>query len=459
MSREAEVSVRASPGAETWAGLALSRFEATTEKQRAARAELGLPIDRPVIMTGHQAGFWHPGILAKYIAADRVAASIGGVAAAVVVDHDVVDPLRLSAARIDRDGRIENTVVHLRARSDKPLLSRLEPPIGERELQRVVLPTGLLEPDRAAVERITASLLTHTVAGSLAEQVALANADLLQEWMSVRSFTVQRLVRTDGWKGFFQAVLEDPSACAQAYNRAVAKYAEAGIPPLYAMAREHRWELPFWLLDRDRGRRPLYAEMVEQPMFDADHLAPKALSLTASLRRGLCDLFIHGTGGSIYDRATDDWMREWLGEELAPSVAISADAYRSLPVEARRGATDASRDHALWLAHSARHNPDLLGDHSAAEEKRVIIDGIRRAERGSGVRHDLYRTMHDRLARVRDEHRERLSDLDEEARAIEQGIAVRELESRRDWPTAMYPAGTLERLASVVEDTLSTAAS
>ncbi len=39
-------------------------------------------------MTGHQSGFWHPGILSKYIAADAVASAIDGASAAVVVDHD-----------------------------------------------------------------------------------------------------------------------------------------------------------------------------------------------------------------------------------------------------------------------------------------------------------------------------------------------------------------------------------
>jgi len=405
-------------------------------------------------MTGHQAGFWHPGILAKYIAADRLAASIGGVAAAVVVDHDVVDPLRLSAARIDQDGRIEETVIHLRSRSGRPMLSRLEPPIGARELDRVVLPSGLLEPDRSALERIIASLLAHPDAGSLGEQVAFASADLLENWISVRSFTAQRLVRTDGWRVFFETVLADPGACARAYNRAIEMHPEAGIPPLFAMAREERWELPFWMLDRERGRRPLFAEMVEQPMFDADHLATKALSLTASLRRGLCDLFIHGTGGAVYDRATDVWVRDWLGEELAPSVAITADVNRDLPVEARRDVTDASRDHAVWLAHSARHNPDLLGDLAAAEEKRKVVDLIRDAERGSSERYDLYRGMHDRLGGVCEAHRERLGDLDEEARAIEQGLVVRALEARRDWPSAAYPPAALDRLASAIDETL-----
>ncbi len=450
VSGVAGVSVRASPGAETWAGLALARFERTTKEQRDERAQLGLPTDRPVIMTGHQAGFWHPGIFAKYIAADRLARSIGGVAAAVVVDHDVVDPVRVSAVRTTADDAVEAVAVHLRARSGGPTLSRLERPLGSAELSRAAFPTGLVGSDRAALERIVGALDWHGDTASLAEQVDRANAELLDRWIGVASFTAQRLVRTTSWKSFFAMAVRDAASCVRAYNRAVLKHPEAGIGPLFAMDREERWELPFWLLDREKGRRPLYAEMVEQPMFDPDLLATKALSLTASLRRGLCDLFIHGTGGAVYDRAADDWIGAWLGEDLAPSVAITADVYRRLPVEAQRDATEDARDRAVWKAHSARHNPGLLGDTTAAAEKRAMLDRIEQAPRDSVERLELYRAMHERLAEVRKAHREELNKIDTKARSLERGLAVRELECRRDWPSVFYPKETLDELASVI---------
>ncbi|MEC9372360.1 MAG: hypothetical protein VYC34_00885, partial [Planctomycetota bacterium] len=30
------------------------------------REQLGLPTGRPIVLTGHQAEFWHPGVLAKF---------------------------------------------------------------------------------------------------------------------------------------------------------------------------------------------------------------------------------------------------------------------------------------------------------------------------------------------------------------------------------------------------------
>jgi nicotinate-nucleotide adenylyltransferase len=42
---------------------------------RQLRAALGLPVDRPVIMTGHQAGIWHAGIAEKFVVGARMAAA------------------------------------------------------------------------------------------------------------------------------------------------------------------------------------------------------------------------------------------------------------------------------------------------------------------------------------------------------------------------------------------------
>ena len=43
-------------------------------RPKVLREQLGLPVHGPVIMTGHQAEFWHPGILAKYLACDAAGA-------------------------------------------------------------------------------------------------------------------------------------------------------------------------------------------------------------------------------------------------------------------------------------------------------------------------------------------------------------------------------------------------
>ena len=50
-----------------------------------SRAALGLPTDRFVVMTGHQAGIWHAGIAEKFVVGARLAAERGGVGRTVGV--------------------------------------------------------------------------------------------------------------------------------------------------------------------------------------------------------------------------------------------------------------------------------------------------------------------------------------------------------------------------------------
>ena len=45
--------------------------------------------------------------------------------------------------------------------------------------------------------------------------------------------------------------------------------------------------------------------------------------MTGMARLAACDLFVHGTGGGIYDTITEAWFREWLGVELAPTIAVT----------------------------------------------------------------------------------------------------------------------------------------
>ena len=67
-----------------------------SDEQKAARSELGLPTDRPVVMSGHQAGLWHAGILAKHLATNAAARTADAHAAWLVVDQDTEPPMKLA---------------------------------------------------------------------------------------------------------------------------------------------------------------------------------------------------------------------------------------------------------------------------------------------------------------------------------------------------------------------------
>ena len=290
-------SVRAEPALGSWAGLAQQHFDRTPPDRLDARAALGLPTDRPIVMTGHQPGFWHPGILSKYIAADTVARAVGGTGAAVIVDHDPADPLTVHAVRY-RAGRISRTETILGGTGSRSP-ARLRPAIKAAALHAPGQESGVIDADRESLTRVVGALAEHDGAASLAVQSAQTNRSLLSNWHQVDEFTVTRLAGTDAFERFFARCIDDPASCVGAYNRAVRSHPEAGVEVLFEQDREERWEIPFWLIDTASGRRPLYHEMVQQPVFDRAHLAPRALAMTACLRLDFCALFIHGTGGAV----------------------------------------------------------------------------------------------------------------------------------------------------------------
>src|SRR5690606_40978326 len=82
-------------------------------------------------------------------------------------------------------------------------------------------------------------------------------------------------------------------------------------------------ELPLWRVDREGRRHRAFLHDLEMD----GTLYPRALMMTALARLGLCDLFIHGTGGGRYDQVTERWMYEWLKVKLAPMAVATASIH------------------------------------------------------------------------------------------------------------------------------------
>jgi hypothetical protein len=96
LSRDGSILIE--PRADAWRDLIAGSWARTQRDPVALRArqELGLPTDRPVVMSGHQTTFWHPGILAKWYAMNAAAQRVHGATAWVAVDHDTDDPTAIA---------------------------------------------------------------------------------------------------------------------------------------------------------------------------------------------------------------------------------------------------------------------------------------------------------------------------------------------------------------------------
>ncbi len=432
-----------------------------TAFQRRIREQLGLPTDRPVIMSGHQAEVWHPGILAKWLAGAALAKRVGGVFVWLHVDQDTNEPGVIEVPAFDSAGTLVRRTLTL-----------LEPmrdvPTGARPARRIDAGAARLQPgeglvDTPSVERLIDGLNGCAIAPTLALQFAGATRALLGELggsePNVVSITTSDLAATDGFRVLVEEMGRDAASAIEHHNLAVAQVPEAGMRALglkraASTDQTLRAELPLWRVQPGQVRTPvMLSHLASIPIAE---LRPRALLMTGLARLGACDLFVHGTGGGVYDRITEAWFEGWLGPtELAESLPLAPLAVVSATARLAFGSSHGGvsvRDarSARHRAHHARHNPGLLEDEGAARAKRSLVEQIAgssdRAERAL-----LFRQMQDLLGEVRAAHSVRLQEMDASASDADRRAREESIVRTRTWPFAIYDERTLFELRERIE--------
>lgn len=425
------------------------------ELRRTLREELGLPADRPIIMTGHQCDWWHAGVVSKYAAMTRAADTLGAHAARLWVDQDTNDPTQLRYPASDGSGGI--TERSWEFAPETPVAP--ETPTGARDpIDPAPPPTDLHDAARAgSLDAIRDAMLGARREPTLARQVARAVRTLAPAWTGDDRgsdvFTLD-LARTDAFGALVVRMANDPPACTRAYNDAAGAHPDAGIRPL--TLRGSRIELPLWRVRPGEPRLPVYAGQLDA--IPRGQLAPRALLMTGLLRLCACDLFIHGTGGAGYAPVTAQWFEEWLGEWLgarterldgragaagllAPVVMVTAtvtlaDAGEDLP-------TPESAAEARALAHKARHDPSLIGDAEAARAKAELLGQIDAAKQRGEKPGSLFAQMQRLLGEHRERNARALESLDAEADRLESASKSSALLLDRTWAFPLLPENRL----------------
>lgn len=441
------------PRASEWPGLVRSfsgdgdRARAETRNQ--TRHELGLPLDRPIVLTGHQAMVWHPGILAKYLATDRAAQRANAARVWLIVDQDSEDPWNLRfPVRVESGEHRGLSVATMKfparaAAPDTPAASLA----AATPLPAPGLSTAASPSVREGLARIQAALTQHRGEPSAARQFAAAIADLLAPRRPDATVFATDLAGTAIFRKFVGEMREDPERCVRAYNAAVALHPSAKLRALAMDEVNVRYELPLWRIEFGRERRRVYAEDLDQ--ISPDQLAPRALLTTGLMRAAVCDLFVHGTGGGLYESVTDAWFRHWQpGLALAPVAVVSATLRLPLLDSPPVSPNDLRR--AVWRSHRAPHDPAMLGDPVSGKDKMERVAGIEREKSLGRDPRSLYLAMHAALARVRGERRERLLEIQLEADSMAAHARDAEVAHDRTWPFPLYPEAMLEGLSAAI---------
>lgn len=436
-------SLRLEPAPDSWATLARERFEHNHPTARAERQLLGLPTDRPVIMTGHQPVVWHAGILAKYLACDAALRSADAAGAWLVVDQDVVDPGALRIPVLGAVGDLTDADLRIAPAQPPGAAAGATLPLAAT---LPALPSTLPQVE-SGLRRIADALNAARDASSLAQQLSHALAALISPLIEPRTTVfATRLNATATFAELIDAMRADPAACVTAYNRAVAAFPDAGVRPL--ANNTDNIELPLWRIRAGRTRSPVTAS--DLPSIPREELAPRALLMTAIARLTLCDLFIHGVGGARYDRITERWITDWLSRTLAPAVVATADLL--LPLASDDTPSPETIRDAVWRAHAARHNPQLIGRDDLQDRKRALLESARH---NGADQHAAFREIHDMLDEYRREERSRLDALQSDA----DRLAARQEEARiagdRAWPFPFHDAASLEALHTAIKSAFS----
>lgn len=456
-----------SPDPYTWAALArgaYGRHEAVSDIA-SVRRDLGVPANRLIVMSGHQAEFWHPGIVAKFFAMHALVrvlndSGVPAAAAWIIVDQDDNDPTQI------RFPALRGPVLTAATWQMNPDPNRLAGvPSGARAPITPTTPPGvsvggvsgdgalasagnLGSPASPTIARglrsMHDSMRAFSSAASLAEQCTRAAISLLTPVLAGKGITQPtHLLSATALAKHTLPVARDahamarrPGECIAAYNAAAAAFADAGIRPLTIDSARPRHELPLWRIRRGEPRMPVFAEQLNTDAgasgeFDAaaaslgriprGELAPRALFMTALLRGFACDLFIHGLGGGTYDNVMETWIRGWKSPDAAARLApgVVATATRLIPQPGRAIVTPRDAASAAWIAHRASHDPAAIADAAAAARKREWLTKL------AGLttkpeRLAAYRAMHADLAAFRSS---RADDLARLARAAAEARA------------------------------------
>ncbi len=419
----------------------LVRRPSTDDTTRRTRETLGLALDRPVVMAGHQPGFWHPGILAKWVATHALAERVGGEGAWVVVDQSPGAGAQLGypAARGERLTR------------QSLALGTPDAPPAAQTPSRFIPPTdAAMDSVGSALDRIAALLDAHAAGPTLARQLHAACVDSVPSHLTLAPCFASELHTTPAFAELVGEMRSDPRSCARLYNEAASQRPDAGVRQLAIAAAAV--ELPLWeRADAPGPWRTVTSDRL--PDLPNDRLVLRGLPMTGLLRWRACDLFIHGTGGGAshaeegYDRVTEQWLAAWLGAtDLAPAVVASATLRLDFGALARGIPTPEEIARARELAHRATHDPALLGDASLGERKRALAAQIAALPRGSDQRAGLFARMQALREEGTRSNPDRLAELQRQAEALAARAEEADIVADRTWPWVFFPRPAIEDL-------------
>jgi hypothetical protein len=441
----------------------------------------GTEPDQPVLATGHQPAFIHPGVWAKYLVVRRLAEQQGYQPLNLVVDNDA---LRSSALQVPvlREGGFQLEEVPFFENADgiayegqQPLSTEALRHIREKTLE--LLPGELNE---TAIETFLDGCGKKDKPVDAIDQYISGRAKLDEQLTA--KLPDMRVNRAFGGP-FAAEILLNAKSFADCYNRALADYRQkenvrSENRPVPDLQQENgRIETPLWIYQPGAVRRALWVEAhgneltifagsdeagrisIEQlkdgPQQAMEQLSPwlvrpRALTLTMWARLLVCDFFVHGIGGAKYDRITDAIIERYFGSQ--PPAYACVTATLRLPLE-QYPVSEEDLRRARWKKRDIQYNPDRYVSNPPADmldERQRLINRSRELRKNQGSkreRHQVFKSIREINQHIRGSDPETEKKINEAYERIANELESNRIAGWREYFYALYPHSRLQTFA------------
>lgn len=463
-------------------GMPLPNFRDLTKSELNHLFDDALDASKPIVASGHQPELFHPGVWLKNWLLHEIARRFNAQPVNFVIDNDLADSVSLKSPAF-KDGKIEFESVTF----DRPTaaLPWEERPIadfqffasfGERLTQRLenIAPDAIIRQLWPLV--VEAANKTKKIGAAIAR-----GRQRLEESLGVTNHEapLSRMCQTKSFAKFAAAVLFDIERFQSIYNTALSEYRcvhklrSETHPAPDLIRRQRSFETPFWVWSTERpARRPMFIEQTSNGVILTNHhgvewpvgfndaetissdifraarhgvkIRPRALMTTMFLRLAVCDLFIHGIGGAMYDQATDLIARRFFGVTPAPFITATATLklpWHSEPVDQHSAIAAHKR-----MLRDLTFNPQRFLKGSESEQSSALlaerqrwIDQSPPPGEGKHRRREIMRINHQLQPFVqnqREQTKAQLLELQNQQRFFQQATS-------REFSFALFPAALL----------------
>lgn len=326
--------------------------------------------DCPVIMTGHQPEWFHPGVWSKNFLTHRIASACDGFAVNCVIDSDNPKNLAWTITKPTDCKYPENPLsIPFIPSGEKNVPWELQKSLSYSflhysfsEIIKAYNSQGYDPMATIALKQV--SEVDRPVNAARQFSIIRNNVEMIFG-LKLLDFFISDISMSKSFIKFIRILFLEIEVAFDQYNRAIAAFKvehEITHPkrPIPVLKKDNNWfETPLWIFSNNFPERSRFwikfnGDSIDWrsdhaalhgffPFQDLDSLSscfrnlasngifirPRALLISLFLRVIASDLFIHGLGGTLYDEMTDRWIMGWL--RITPPVSMVCSATFRLP--------------------------------------------------------------------------------------------------------------------------------